>query len=190
MVADTGGLCRSCQKNVPKQVELRDLIACLRGKDKRYRGIYFDRFCKRQPPVEALPILREAVLQDDHYLVKCAAIAIRKLKGKAREAIPDLLTAAAHVDAMGMPQSYCECLAALIAIDKHHPAIVPLIRQFRRLDNWHPISSSLEALAAIGTVEAVDLMKEIHDQWHPEFSQTQRRIADKVLSEAKARLQA
>src|SRR5690606_4942498 len=81
--ADTGGLCRKCQKTIPARVELRDLVACMKGKDKRYRSLYFERFSKRKPSVEALPVLREAVLQDDHVLVKSAAVSLGKLKEKA-----------------------------------------------------------------------------------------------------------
>jgi hypothetical protein len=185
---DTGGLCRKCQKSIPPRVELRDLVACMRGNDTRYRGLYFDQFSKFKPPMEALPILREAVLQDDHYLVRCAATSLQKLKAKAAPAIDDLLTAAARLDPMGMPQSYPECLAALVAIDKAHVGLVPLIRQFKHLDNWVPISASLKALAAIGTPEAVALLEEIHALWYPQMDKTQKRVADTILSQARDQL--
>ena len=184
--ADTGGLCRNCQKSIPKRVELRDLIACMRGNDKRYRGVYFDQYSKFKPPVEALPVLREAVLQDDNYLVRCAAISLQKLKSKAQPAIDDLLNAAANVDEMGLPQNYPQCLTALVAIDKSHPELIPLIRRFKHLDNWVPISASLKALATIGTTDAVELLREIHACWYPKMDKTQRRVADKLLSEATA----
>lgn len=183
---DTGGLCRQCQKTIPKRVEVADLVACMSGNDKRYRGVYFDNYCKRKPSLDALPILRRALLQDDHYLTKCAAVSLGKMKEKARLAINDLLVAAAHVDQDGMPQAYCHCLSALVSIDKTHPEIIPLIRQFMHIDNWHPISASLEALAAIGTEEALRTMQEIRDRWYPEFNKTQKRIADKILAESNA----
>jgi hypothetical protein len=185
--SDTGGLCRQCQKTIPKRVEVVDLVACMRGNDKRYRGVYFDNYCKRKPSLDALPILREAVRQDDHYLVKCAAIAIEKLKDNAKAATPDLLTAAAHVDQDGMPQAYCECLAALVSINKTHPEIIPLIRMFMHIDNWGPISSSLKALATLGTDESVKTMGEILERWDCEFDKTQKRVADKLLAEAEVR---
>lgn len=185
--ADTGGLCRSCQKTIPDRVELRDLVACMKGKDTRFRWVYFERFSKRKPSIEALPILREAVLQDDNVLVKCAAVAIGKLKEKAASATEDLLMAAAHVDKQGMPQCYPECLAALVAIDKSHPKLIPLIRQFKHLDNWWPISASLRALATIGTAATIELLEEIHDRWYSDMDKTQKRVADMILSEAKAR---
>ncbi len=59
---DTGGLCRECQKTIPKRVEVSDLVACMKGNDKRYRGVYFDNYCKRKPSVDALPILRRRAL--------------------------------------------------------------------------------------------------------------------------------
>jgi hypothetical protein len=86
----------------------------MEAKDKRYRSLYFERFSKQKPTIEALPILRQAVLQDDHVLVKCAAVAIGKFKEKAASATEDLLKAAANPDNHGLPQSYSECLAALV----------------------------------------------------------------------------
>lgn len=183
---DTGGMCRSCQKTIPERVELRDLIACMQGKDKRYRGTYFDRYCRRKPTIEALPILREAVVQDDHYLVNCAATSLGKLKAAARAAIPDLLAAASHLDPHGLPQSYDECLNALVAIDKSHPEILPLIRRFTHICNWVPISASLKALKTIGTTESAQLLAEIRDRWYSEFNKTQRRVADQLLADALA----
>ena len=183
---DTGGLCRQCQKTIPKRVEVSDLVACMSGDDKRYRGVYFDHYCKRKPSLDALPILRLALLQDDHYLVKCAALSIGKMKENARQAINELLVAAAHVDHDGMPLAYCHCLSALVSIDKTHPEIIPLIRRFMHICNWGPISASFEALAAIGTEESLQAMREIRDRWYPEFSKTQKRIADKFLAESNA----
>ena len=184
--SDTGGLCRQCQKTVPNRVEVADLVACMNGNDKRYRGVYFDNYCKRKPSLDALPIMRRALLQDDHYLVKCAAVSIGKMKDSARQAIDDLLAAASHVDQDGMPQAYCHCLSALVSIDKTHPDIIPLIRRFMNIDNWGPISASLEALAAIGTKESLEMMQDIRDRWYPEFTKTQKRIADKLLAESNA----
>lgn len=184
---DTGGLCRKCQKTVPKRVEVVDLVACMKGKDKRYRGVYFDNFCKRKPTPDALPVLREALLTGDHYIVKCAAVAIKKLKGDAHEAIPDLLSAAAHVDHAGMPQAYPECLEALIAVDKNNLQILTLIKRFAHIDNWGPISTSLKALAEMDSDEAFEVLQDLHERWYPEFSKTQKRVADEILTEAKAR---
>jgi hypothetical protein len=184
--SDTGGLCRNCQKKVPDCVELRDLVACMTGTDKRYRSLYFERFSKRKPTLEALPILREAVLQDDHVLVKSAAVAIGKLKEKAVSATEDLFTAAARLDFNDLPQSYSECLAALVAIDRTNPRLIPLIRRFKHLDNWVPITASFKALASIGSAEAIELLEEIHNRWYPDMDKSQKRVADKILSEAKA----
>ena len=51
------------------------------------------------------------------------------------------------------------------------------------IDSWGPISASLEALAAIGTNESLEMMQDIRDRWYPEFTKTQKRIADKFLAE-------
>ncbi|WP_144973789.1 hypothetical protein [Bremerella volcania] len=172
---------------MPKRVEVVDLVACMKGKDKRFRGIYFDNYCKRKPTLDALPVLREALLSGDHHLVKCAAVAIGKMKENAREAVPDLLAAAAYVDHTGLPQAYPECLNTLISVDKSCPEIIPLIKRFDHIDNWNPISASLKALAAIGNDEALEALQDIHDRWSPEFNKTQKRVADEILAEAKAR---
>jgi hypothetical protein len=101
--------------------------------------------------------------------VKCAAVAIGKLKEKGLSATEDLLTAAAHLDFNGLPQSYSECLAALVAIDRTHPKLIPLIRQFKHLDNWVPITASLKALASIGSAEANGYQEdEAEREWRSE----------------------
>ena len=181
---DTGGLCRQCQKTIPKRVEVADLVACMSGNDKRYRGVYFDNYCKRKPSLDAIPILRRALIQDDHYLVKCAAVSLGKMKENAKQAVSDLLMAAAHVDQDGLPQAYSHCLSALISIDKTHPEIIPLIRRFMNVDNWGLISDSLEALVAISTEESLQAMQDIRDRWYLELNKTQKRIADKFLAES------
>ncbi len=71
-------------------------------------------------------------------------------------------------------------------IDKTHPEIIPLMRRFMHIDNWGLISASLEALAVIGTEEALQAMQEIRDRWYAELNKTQKRIADMFLAESKS----
>jgi hypothetical protein len=92
-----------------------------------------------------------------------------------------LILAASQNDLDGVPQAFCACLKALISIDKNHPAILALIRQFHHICNWGLIRTSLEALAAIETAESRRTMEEIRDRWYSEFSKTQKQLVDELV---------
>lgn len=184
---DTGGICRSCQKSVPNPVTVADLAKCLRGNDKRYRGLYFDHFRKRKPTADAVPVLRRALQLVDSFISRCVAIALGKMGPDARDAQSDLLKAASDLDRQGLPQAYAECLTALVAIDRQCSDLIPLIQRFMHLCNWVPISASMRALTRIGSQEAIDLLQELRSKWCGELNKTQKRIADQIVDDALSR---
>jgi hypothetical protein len=180
---DTAGICRVCQKAIIKSVSLEDLVRVLRGTDKRYCGVYFDNFRKRKPPIDAVPVLREALLLKDYYVSSCAAIALGKLGALARDAIPELLHAANDLDNHGYPQAFEECIKSIVRIDANCPSLIPLIKHHSLVQNWGPIVS-LRTLAQIGTPEATQLLQDIRNKWYNNFNKTEKRIADEILGKA------
>ncbi len=146
-------------------------------------GIYFDEYRKRKPSVDAVPILQEALRLNDYYVSRCAAIALGKIGAKARLAIPQLLDAADFVDEHGIPQAFPECIESIVRMDSSCQGLIPLIKKYSQIENWLSISASLRVLARIGTPEATQLFREIHDKWYNDFTKTQKRIADELLQD-------
>jgi HEAT repeat protein len=169
-------------KSSAVKVTTEDLIAALEADDEYLRFDTFDRYCKQKPTTDAIPPLRRALNDDNKATVMSAAIALRKLGPEAKEAMPDLLNAAAKVDHRGgIPQSYAECVEAMAAIEPLHRELVPLIKYFIGLDNWGPLSASLRALKTIGTPEALDLMRRMATFWQPELNKMQFRVVQQIL---------
>lgn len=166
-----------------KKLTVADLEAALAPTGSFSRFSVFEHYCKQKPTPDAIPALRKALADGHHAVVKCAAVALRKLGPLAAEAMEDLLAAAAHVDARGMPQAYPECVEAMAAIQPTHPRLLPLIKQFTGLDNWVPISASLRALKTIGTPEALDLLRRTAAFRLPELNKMQRRVVEQLLAD-------
>lgn len=170
------------QKPSQSPLTVKDLASPPRGEIDRF--ILFERYCKQKPTPDAIPVLRRALADSFHGTVKCAAHSLQKLGPEAREAMDDLLAAAARVDgSTGMPQAYAECVAAMVAIEPRHPELLPLIKSFVGLDNWVPISASLKALKAIGTPESNALLHRTAAFWLPELNKMQRRVVEQLLSD-------
>jgi len=150
------------------------------------RSMLFERYSKQKPAPEAIPFLRRALSDSYQGTVKCAARSLGKLGPLAREAMPDLLKAAARVednDASRIPQAYSECVNAMAGIDPQDPELLPLIKHFVGLDNWGPISASFRALKAIGTAEAQGLLERTAAFWMPELNKIQRRAVEQLLAD-------
>ncbi|MGC4030371.1 MAG: hypothetical protein QM754_01300 [Tepidisphaeraceae bacterium] len=142
----------------------------------------FDRYSKQKPTPDAIPVLRQALHDPYHAVVKAAAVSLRKLGPTAIAATDDLLAAAAHCDAHGMPQAYVHCLEAMVAIQPDHPDLVPLVERFIALDNWVPISGSMRTLRAIGTPEALAALRRFGDYWLPRLNNAMHvRVATELL---------
>ena len=173
---------KSQRPNAGHRVTPDELIAALAHPDPVERAEVFERYGKRKPTIEAIPILRQALSDDYHATVKLAAHALGKLGPTARVAMDDLLAAAGRIDPVSeMPQAYPECVEAMAVIEPSHPELLPLIKRFVGLDNWVPISTSLRALKTIGTPEATELLQRTAAFWAPELSKTQRRVVDQLL---------
>jgi hypothetical protein len=69
---------------------------------------------------DALPLLRQALREEDAYLVKLAASAIGKMKNRGGPAIDDLILAASQNDSDGVPQEFL-CMPQGIDFDRQEP---------------------------------------------------------------------
>ncbi len=169
-------------KKLNKQaVTIRDLSSPPTNEFDRFT--LFERYSKQKPTADAIPMLRRALSDPLHATVKCAARSLQKLGPAAREAMDDLLAAAARIDGpTGVPQAYPDCVAAMAAIDPRHPELLPLIKNFVGLDNWVPISASLRALRTMGTPEANGLLRRAAAFWLPELNKMQRRVVEELLA--------
>lgn len=178
-------LAKRVMPNKPKQpaVMVKDLASP--PQDEFDRFMLFERYSKQKPAADAIPALRLALTDSRFGTVRCAAHSLRKLGPAAREAMDDLLTAAAVCDSpTGLPQAYPECVAAMAAIEPRYFYLLPLIKKFIGLDNWCPLSASLKALKTIGTPEAKNLLQRTAAFWWPELNKMQRRVVEQLLADS------
>lgn len=159
-----------------------DLDRALEPAQERDRFSVFERYSKQKPSVDAVPVLIRALNDDYHAVVKCAADSLRKLGPQAIDAVEDLFTAACKIDpTTRMPQAYCECLGALVAIDRNNEELITLIKGCVGLDNWHPFKNSMQALIDINTDESIQLLKRMYVFWEPELNKQQKKNALKII---------
>ena len=176
-----------------KSVSLTELEQALSSDDSavRYNTI-FD-FAKGPVTVDAIPALRRALADPEPGVVRYAAESLGKLgpaattvkPGEPDPAVPaviwKLMEAAQRIDpATWAPQSYMHCLNALVAIGANDWAI-ELVHSCIGISNWHPLKASLQALATIGTPEALDLLRRAAEFWMPELDKKQKQIVERLL---------
>jgi len=176
-----------------KSVSIAELERALSSDDSavRYNTI-FD-FAKGPVTTDAIPTLRRALADSEPGVVRYAAESLGKLgpaattvkPGEPEPGVPmviwELMTAAQQIDPDTLaPQSYMHCLNALVAIGANDWA-VELIHNCIGISNWHPLKASLEALATIGTPEALDLLKRAAAFWMPELDKKQKQIVERLL---------
>jgi len=175
------------------KITLSELQKALKSKDKSVRyNAMFD-FVHSEVAADAIPTLHSA-LDDPHLgVARYAAVGLGKLGpatlsfGKpvldTPQVIWDLIGAASRVDPITrMPQAYPDCVEALVKIAPKEEMLVGLIHDYIGLTNWYPLKASLQALATIGTSEALDLLKRAVAFWRPELDKKQKRIVHEIVS--------
>lgn len=156
----------------------------------RYNAM-FD-FVHSEITEEAIPTLLASLKDSYSGVARYAAVGLGKLGpitkeyGRPQLDIPqviwDLIATARRIDPVtDMPQSYPDCLEALVKIDRENDLIVGLIHDQIGLTNWYPLKASLEALKAIGTKEALDLLSRSVAFWIPELDKKQKRIVQEIV---------
>lgn len=164
-----------------KVVTVDDLKNVLKSGDILKQALVFLDYSAQRPTVEALPFLRRGLRSKDASVVRCAADTLKKLGPAAQPALDDLFLAAYTTDGSGMPQSYPECLHAMVAIQPNDEGILELVTHWAGLTNWGITSSAMAALQKIGTPQASSLLRRIHTFWYDDLNKQQKRTADKFL---------
>jgi hypothetical protein len=142
-------------------------------------------FAESEFGLDALPVLRRAL--DDTWMevVLIAAKCIAKLGPAAMEA-PDAESAAeyGHADlteqlmragakvwsASGYPNAYSACIEALVALEADEELVYEHIHNYIGLSDPDDLLTSLEALKALGSRKALDLLKRAVTFWLPELN--------------------
>jgi hypothetical protein len=162
-------------------ITVEDLKSALASRDSSDRVWVFMDFCKQRPSIEVLPVLRKALRCKDSTIVNCAAESIEKLGTAAEPAMHDLYIAAKTADESGVPQSFPECIRALVSIQAEEELILEAIHHWVGVTNWEIVSSGMAALQKIGTPKALKLLRRIHTFWYEDLNKQQQRMADKFL---------
>lgn len=168
-------------------VTVGDLVSALKSKDVVRQWQPFHLYCKQQPSIDALPVLRKALRHKDFSVVRCAAESLHKLGKEALPALIDLRRAAYRINTLtDIPQAYPECLQALVAIDPDDEEfLLDMISHFTGITNWEIVSAGMSALQKLGTPKALSLLHRIHTFWYGELNKIQQKQADKFLKPLK-----
>jgi hypothetical protein len=155
---------------------------------------------KAEYGLEALPLLRRALAEDDASMVIEAAKCIAKFGPEAATS-PDGETsqpiAVAHVDNgdlfdqlkmrggqtwsySGYANAYSACLDALVKLEYEADYLLEFIQTHIGLG--HNLIENLEALRSIGTPEARDLAKRAIAFWAPELNMSETKKAKAIVA--------
>ena len=176
-----------------RKVSLAELQEAIKSPDMRTRYDAMFDFSKSDVTAEAIPTLLGALDDPEPGVVRRAAVSLGKLGAEARTygtvmngappVVYALLKAARRLDPLtDFPQSYDECLDALVKIDPGHPYVRGLIHTHIGLSNWYPLKASLTALKTIGSPEALDLLSRAVAFWMPELDKKQKRIVEEIAA--------
>lgn len=160
-------------------------LAAVLGDFNRYHrhDAFYDYSC-HTPDIADLSTLRRALQDSEYPVVRSAAVSIGKLGPAAREVARDLFVAARRAEtALDVPQSYCECLDALIAIGADPDSIVELVFSNFGHTNWGYVRSSMHALHRLATPKALDLLGRAVTFWWPDLNKRERAYVQKHFAE-------
>ncbi len=170
-----------------RQISIQDLENALKSRDRDELCFAFLDYSTQRPAKDAVPVLRKALRSKDPTVVRSAATSLGKLGVDALAAIGDLFIAAKKADESGMPQSYPDCVRAIAAIQQNdEDDLLDLISHWSGVTNWGIVTAGMSALQKTGTPKAIALLRRIHTYWYGELNKTQRKQADKILSDAVA----
>ena len=156
-------------------------------------------FAKTDFDVDALPVLRRALDEDDVEVAITSAECIAKL-GPAAASAPAADSSAEfhHVDLVdqlmqvggkiwsysGYANCYSACLEALVKLEVDEDDLVEHVHNFIGLSSPDDLLASLEALQAVGTRDAVDLLKRAAAFWLPELNMAQAKKVKAIVESA------
>ncbi len=136
--------------------------------------------------VEALPLLRSALVQDNVQVAIEAAECIAKLGPAAKEAGDNLETELFVIGSKVWSYSlYCNCYSACLDALQKMEADEDLLLDYLRHSlaglGEGDLIESLKALHAIGTKEAKSLFKRAVTFWEPELNVRYRKEIEKIM---------
>ncbi len=177
-----------------RKVTLQQLVKALTSKTDSVRyNAMFD-FAHSDISPEATSTLLKALKDECPGVVRYAAVSLARLGPATKEfgtpqldipqVVWDLIAAARGIDPVtGMPQSYPDCLDALVKIMPECDLVLGLVHDQIGLTNWYPLKASLQALKTIGTKESIDLLKRSAAFWMPELDKKQKRIVQEIVAQ-------
>lgn len=153
------------RKPKPHRPTSEQLKAALSDRNRFQRIDVFDAYSLHKPDPADLPTLRQALRDSEPAVANWAAVSIKKLGPQGAEAVEDLIAAATAPWKNGCPQRFCESIAALVRITPSDPRLIAVIQAALPCSNYGIFKAGVEALASIGTPEALDTIKWIDKFW-------------------------
>lgn len=175
---------------------LHNLKTALKSRDSLKRSRAIDAFKQTDFGLEALPLLRKAIDDDDISVILTAIECIGKLGPQALAGeSPDRPTPkglAAKLLSLGnrlwsysgYKNCYGTALRTLLSLGYTTPALFTYIRKNLDLEYEGDFVESLAALRAIGSPEALDLMKHAAEARLPELNKAYTKKVHAVLAKA------
>jgi hypothetical protein len=182
-----------------KKASIAEVEKALAKKKGHERWAVIREFLKSEYGLEALPMLRRLLAEDDASMVIHAAECIAKLgpeaatcpAGEASQPVAD-----PHVDDgdlfeqlklrggqtwsySGCANAYSACLDALVKLDYDADYLIEFIQTHIGLE--FSLIESLEALRSVGTPEARDLAKRALAFWLPELNMSETKKAKAIV---------
>jgi len=180
-------------------VPLKDIQAALKSKAPTALKDIMRRLRESDFGVEALPVFRKALASDDVDLVISAAECIGKLGPEAMDS-PDAQSGKEYgytsLDAQlmqvggkiwsysGYANCYSACLDALMKLEVDEEFLVEHVQTHIGLAMPDDLLASLEALNAIGSSEAIGLLKRAATFWLPELNLAQAKKVKALVATA------
>lgn len=184
-------------------MDMKSLKTALASKDANVRANAVLEFGRTEFGVEALPLLRKALADEYVGTVINAAQCIARLGPAALDApaaeksMPvglardnadlesQLMLAGGRVwGYSGYPNGYSSCLRAMVALGVEPDYVIEYVHAHIGLSP-DDLIHSLEALAGIGTPEAIDLFDRAVTFWLPELNKGQRKKVESLRTKRK-----
>jgi hypothetical protein len=187
-------------KAAAKKASLDDVEKALKTKKGHERWAVLRNLRLTEYGIEALPMLRRALGENDASMVIEAAKCIAKLgpeaatcpAGEARQPVaegdPDQadlfdqlkMRGAKIWSYSGCANAYSDCLDALVKLEYDEDDLVEYVQL--NVGHQHSLEESLEALSSVGTSEARDLAKRAVAFWADEMNMSETKKAKALLA--------
>jgi hypothetical protein len=181
------------------KASLQDVEKALKTKKGHERWAVLREFHKSEYGLEALPMLRRLLAEDDATMVIHAAECIAKLgpeaatcpAGEKSQAVADphvddgdlfdqlILRGSQTWSYSGCANAYSACLDALVKLEYEPDDLIDFVQTHIGLE--FSLIDSLEALRSVGTPEARDLAKRALAFWLPELNMSETKKAKAIV---------